>query len=457
MKVTFISPPFGVDGARSAGLPIAPPVIEYMAGLTEQVHPDARVTLVDANRREFDPETFDADLVGITVLTPQAPWAYRTADTLRSHGFQVVLGGMHVNANPEEASEHADSIVVGEPETVWGRVLADTRMRTLKPRYDGPFCSLSGLPRPRTDLLPDVYPFGSFFTARGCPHSCGFCSVHAAFGHTVRMRPIDEVVREVAASERRLFFNVDDNVWGVDFDRSIALFKEMAKQVKGKWWFGQGDLVSAQHPRADEMLEAAREAGMVAIMCGYESDNPRVLRELHATSKQGRDRLDAIKRIRSHGIDVMLFMMVGSREHRAEDFDGVLDLTDRLCISAHPVMTTPFPGTRLRDEYGPYLIPGIGWDRYDGNHATFYHDDPEMTPEARERAVRDLRAALFNWPKMFRRVGHIARSGFPMSHIASLMIQYPQGRAFKEFARDHEDLQRDPNEKRPWWRRRSRR
>ena len=27
--------------------------------------------------------------------------------------------------------------------------------------------------------------------------------------------------------------------------------------------------------------------------------------------------------------------------------------------------------------------------------------------------------------------------GFPMSHITSWMIQFPQGRAFKQYARDH--------------------
>lgn len=438
MKITLISPPFGEGGQKSKGLPIAPPVLEYLAGLTEQVRPGAHeVTLVDANKRTFDIERCDADLVGITVLTPQAPWAYRTADELRARGIQVILGGIHVHALPEEAAAHADAIIYGEAETIWGEVLDDALHRRLKPRYDGPFAPLENLPHPRTDLLPDYYLFGSFFTSRGCPHSCAFCSVHENFGHVVRMRPIDEVVEEVASSRKHMFWNIDDNVWGVNVNRSIELYKEMARQVKGKWWFGSGDLVTLQHPRADELLKAAREAGMTAAMVGFESPNPEVLKELKATRKQGNDRINAIKRIRDAGIEVMLFVMVGSRADSLDDFQRVLELCDELDISAHPVMTTPFPGTRLFEQYRPYLIPGMDWDLYDGNHAVFYHDDPEMTPEAREEAILRLRAELFTLPRILKRIPRISAKGFPMAHITSWAVQYPQGRAFREFAREH--------------------
>ncbi len=443
MKITLISPPFGEGGQKSKGLPIAPPVLEYLAGLTDKVHPGCDITLVDANKRVFDIDRCDADLVGITVLTPQAPWAYRTADALRERGIPVLLGGIHVNALPDEAAPHADTIVVGEAETVWGELLDDLAARRLKSRYSGEFAPLVDLPHPRTDLLPDFYAFGSFFTSRGCPHSCAFCSVHKNFGHVVRMRPIDEVVAEVSTSSKHMFWNIDDNVWGVDQKRSIELYKEMGKTVRGKWWFGSGDLATVQNARADELLDAARGAGMTAAMVGFESPNPEVLAELKARNKQGRDRIDAIKRIRSHGIDVMLFMMVGSRADHLRDFEAVVELCDELDIAAHPVMTTPFPGTALYEQYKPYLIPGMDWDLYDGNHATFTHDDPEMTPEARESAVLRLRADLFTWPRMLSRIPRISAQGFPMAHITSFMVQYPQGRAFKEFARDHERMLRE--------------
>ena len=435
MKLLFVSPPFGEKGQKSKGLPIAPPVLEYMAGLTRQVAPDVEIALCDANKETLVPEEVDADAVAFTVLTPQAPWAYRTADRLRALGKKVILGGIHVTALPEEAKRHADAILVGEAETVWARLLDDLRRGAPEPVYHGHFPELEGLPRPVTDLWKTKYVYGYFQTSRGCPHRCTFCSVHEFFGGRSRVRPIADVVAEVAASRRRLFWGIDDNIWGVNVKRSIELYAELAKAVRGKWWFGSGDLVTLDHERSDELLSNARRAGLTAVLVGWESNNLRTLEEYKAVSKQGRTRRDQIKRIRDHGIEVMLFTMLGGRQDVREDYDGLLALCDELKVSAHPVMTTPFPGTELYDMYREHLRPGLDWDSYDGNHAVFEH--PTLTCEEREDLIVDLRARLFTLPRILSRVVQVGRRGFPMSHVTSWMIQFPQGRAFKQYAREH--------------------
>ena len=438
MKLLLISPPFGEKGQMSRGLPIAPPVLEYMAGLTRKLRPDVQVQLLDANKEVFDPSTADADLIGFTVLTPQAPWVYRTSDALRAHGKTVILGGMHVTALPEEAAKHADALVLGESENIWKELLSDAENNRLKPVYNGGFSDLAGLPHPVTNLWNTRYVYGYFQTSRGCPFTCTFCSVHKFFGGKVRMRPIDDVVAEVAASKRHLFWGIDDNIWGVNVERSIELYAEMAKTIRGKWWFGSGDIRSVQHPRSHELLTNARRAGLTAVLVGWESNNQSSLEEYKAVTKQGRERRDAIKKIRDYGIEVMLFIMVGGRQDVQADFDGILTLCDELKVSAHPVMTTPFPGTELYELYKPHLIPGLDWDSFDGNHATFEH--PSMTPLEREDAIVQLRADLFTVPKILTRLSQISYKGFPMSHITSWMVQFPQGRAFKQFARDRAAL-----------------
>ena len=440
MNLLLVSPPFGEKGQKSKGLPIAPPVLEYMAGLTRQVRPDVEVQVIDANKETFDPQTADADLIGFTVLTPQAPWVYRTADALRARGKQVILGGIHVTALPEEAKQHCDALVLGESENIWADLLKDAEQGALKASYDGGFSDLVKLPRPITNLWKTKYVYGYFQTSRGCPFSCTFCSVHKFFGGKVRMRPIPDVVEEVAASKRHLFWGIDDNIWGVNVNRSIELYAEMAKNVRRKWWFGSGDLTSIQHPRSHELLENARKAGLTAVLVGWESNNPQSLQEYKAVTKQGRERRDAIKKVRDHGIEVMLFMMVGGRQDLREDFDGIRQLCDELKVSAHPVMTTPFPGTELYDMYKPHLIPGLDWDSYDGNHAVYDH--PTMAPHEREDAIVRLRADLFSIPQILERMSQVSWKGFPMSHITSWMVQFPQGRAFKEFAREREEMQR---------------
>lgn len=433
MRLLLVSPPFGEKGQMSKGLPIAPPVLEYLAGLTKKHRPDIEVKLIDANKTLFDPEKAEADVIGFTVLTPQAPWVYRTADALRALGKRVMLGGIHVTALPKEAAPHADSVVVGEAESLWAEILSDFEAGTPKPLYEGTAQPLDSLPRPVTDLWDSRYVYGYFQTSRGCPFKCTFCSVHKFYGGTVRLRPIEDVVSEVAASRRRLFWGIDDNLWGTDVQRSVELYREMAKNVRAKWWFGSGDIVSVEHPRTDELLKYARRAGLTAVLVGWESNNQLSLKEYKAVGKQGQRRRDAIKRIRDAGIEVMLFIMVGGRQDVRADFDGIRELCHELKVSAHPVMTTPFPGTELYELYRPYLIDGLDWDSYDGNRAVYTHDS--MPPEDREDALIRLRADLFSVPQILQRIRQISWRGFPMSHITSWMIQFPQGRAFKEYAR----------------------
>jgi radical SAM superfamily enzyme YgiQ (UPF0313 family) len=439
MRLALVSPPFGEKGQRSKGLPIAPPVLEYLAGLTVQARPEVELELIDANKTALDADQLAADLAGFTVLTPQAPWVYRIADRLRARGIQVALGGIHVTACPEEASRHADAIILGEAEAVWGELLDDAARRCLQPVYQGGHPSLAGLPRPLTGLLPHRYPFGAFFTARGCPHRCTFCSVHSYFGgNQVRFRPIDEVVAEVAASPRRLFWNLDDNIWGTDIHRSLELFKALAGSIRGKWWFGSADLATIQHRLGSQLLTWSRRAGCTSVLVGWESNNPDSLHEYQALGKQGANRLEALRMIRDHGLDVMLFIMVGGRQDTRADYDSILELCIKHRVAAHPVMTTPFPGTELYQRYRPYLVEGLDWDSFDGNHAVFTHDDPEMSIEYREQAVVRLRAELFALPLILGRIPQISWRGFPMSHITSWMLQYPQGRAFRQFARERD-------------------
>lgn len=433
MRICFISPPFGEKGQMSKGLPIAPPVLEYLAGLTYKYRPDAEVELIDANKEPFDIGKAEADLFCFTVLTPQAPWVYKTSDALMAMGKKVLLGGIHVTALPDEAASHAESILVGEAESLWRGILEDLERGRLKPRYEGGLLPLDGLPRPVTNLWKTNYVYGYFQTSRGCPFSCTFCSVHRFFGGKVRLRPIKDVVEEVAQSRWRLFWGIDDNIWGTNINRSIELYREMGENIRGKWWFGSADIVSVEHERSEELLKQARRAGLTAVLVGWESNNLLSLKEYKALGKQGRKRRDAIKKIRDNGIEVMLFIMVGGRQDTREDFDGILRLCDELKVSAHPVMTTPFPGTELYEDYRPYLIEGLGWNSFDGNHAVFRHDT--MSPEEREDAIIRLRAELFRVPKIIRRMFQISWRGFPMSHITSWMVQYPQGRAFREYAR----------------------
>lgn len=426
MKVTLISPEFPFSGR----VPMVPPILEYLGAITLRESPEARLQLLDANQRRVTPADVEGDLVGLSVWTATAPWAYRFADACRAAGKRVVLGGIHASALPDEAAQHADAVVVGEAESCWGELLRDAAAGSLKRRYDGLQLPLSGLAQPLDARLKGNYQFRAFFTMRGCPYSCTFCSVHQFFGKTVRYRPIPEVVAEIEARAGRIWFNGDDNIWGADPDRATALFDALAAGTR-RSWYGFGDLRSMQSGAGERMLAAARRSGLFSVWVGWESDSPEALTEYRAGGKQGTDRIETVKRIQGHGLEVVLFAVLGGRTDGADSFQRTLDLADRLKVGVHPVLLTPLPGTPLYEQYRPHLIPGLGWDAFTGVRAVFDHPDPAMTPLARERAYHDACRELFRPRRILRRLSGIPMKAFPGVHLLSLVAQLPMKRALR--------------------------
>ena len=89
-----------------------------IASLTPPAH---EVSLVDDRLEEINYEE-KADLVAITVDTYTTKKAYDISDQFKRIGVPVVLGGIHVTLLPSEAKQHADSIVIGDAETVWEKL-----------------------------------------------------------------------------------------------------------------------------------------------------------------------------------------------------------------------------------------------------------------------------------------------------------------------------------------------
>lgn len=427
MKLTIVSPQFPFSGR----VPLVPPILEYLAALTLQADPSIEVELIDANQTPIDAASLATGLVAISAMTATAPWAYRFADACRVLGIPVVLGGIHPTALPEEAALHADAVVVGEAEAIWGEVLSDAGAGKLKKFYQGTRLSLDGLPMPIDGGLKGNYRFRAFFTMRGCTYRCTFCSVRRFFGDTIRYRPIPEVTAEIEARAGKVWFNGDDNIWGGDVKRSIALFDELANGSK-KRWYGFGDLQAVQGAEGQRMLSAARRSGLFSVWVGWESSSNETLHSFKAGGKQGGDRVAAVKRMQDAGIDVVLFVVLGGRQDSIDSFKRTIDLADSLNVGIHPVLLTPLPGTELFEEYREHLIPGLGWEYFTGVRSVFTHPDPEMTPRRREEEYHRLSQELFRFERICKRLLKIPLAGFPSTHFLSLMKQLPMKRALRK-------------------------
>ena len=125
-----------------------------VAGLTP---PDWEVTLIDENLGHTDyGRLLKPDLVGVTAFTSQAPRAYEVAAMYRATGVPVVMGGIHATFCRDEALDHADAVVTGEAEAVWGQGLADARNQALRRVYEGGISAMDTIPPATTCSTDDT-------------------------------------------------------------------------------------------------------------------------------------------------------------------------------------------------------------------------------------------------------------------------------------------------------------
>jgi radical SAM superfamily enzyme YgiQ (UPF0313 family) len=403
MKIELIFPALQ-KRARPLGRSTVPPLgLTLVAALTP---PGIDVSLTDENVTPVDLDK-DVDLVGISAVTLAAPRAYEIADAYRRRGIPVVLGGVHPTLCPDEAAEHADSIVIGEAEGTWPTLVEDFAAGRLRERYErSERPSLVGLPLPRRDLLaPNRYLFtGTVSTTRGCPFACSFCSVTAFFGHTYRSRPIDEVMAEIDTLKRnRFLFFTDDNIVA-----SPRYAKELFRALVPcrKRWVGQASINIAKE---EELLALAAASGCVGLMIGLESVTPASLAAVQKRVNVPDEYGPAIKKIQAHGIAVHGFFIFGFDA----DEETVFERTIRFCRTvrlntANFGILMPFPGTSLYESLdAERRILTKDWRQYDDN---LVFRPKGMSVDALERGTRWAWQAFYSLPSMWERLGATQRN-----------------------------------------------
>jgi radical SAM superfamily enzyme YgiQ (UPF0313 family) len=384
-----------------------PPIgLMKVAALTP---PGWQVSIADEKLEKLDLEQ-EVDLVGITAMTPTARRAYQIADHFRRRGIRVVMGGMHASNMREEALQHCDSVVIGEAEDLWPRVLADAARNSLEPAYthDGGYPALANQPRLDWEPMRSKNYLSLHFaeTTRGCPHDCEFCSVTSAFGGQFRTRPLDEAEAEVRALRsfeglltlKRCVFFVDDNIVS---NRAYA--KEFFARIAdlNLNWFGQASVNIVRDP---EILQLAQKSGCKALFIGFETLCEECLASVGKKFNRPKDYLEVVKKIHDHGIGIDGSFVFGFDEDTEAAFDRTLDFVMRAKLEiAYFSILTPYPGTRLHSRLrAENRLLTEDWDYYDANHVVFRPKllSPEKLLEGYHHVMREF----YSVSSIFRRL-----------------------------------------------------
>ena len=325
----------------------------------------------------------DVDLVGITGLTCVIERAYTIADRFRERGVKVILGGVHPSHLPEEAKEHADSVFVGEAERMFGKVLQDFEAGELKPFYKNQeWSDLNGMPLPRRDLLSKHYRpfFKAIETTRGCPNRCEFCSVPIINGKRYRLRPLEEVDRELSMIIKKkgeYLFLADDNVTAKE-DYALGLFDIFKHH--GVKWMGFTTIKIATN---EELLKKAQESGCISLFIGFESLLQENLDGVSKRFVEAKELSNWIKAIQDHRIGIQGSFIFGFDGDTPDVFRETVEFVQKSNIELPTFsILTPFPGTPLQkrlEEEG--RIFDRDWSHYDMSHVVF---------KPRKMTVREL-------------------------------------------------------------------
>src|SRR2546430_15391552 len=136
MRLTIIHPCIGRRPGQSyiRTWQMEPLPAATLAGLTPK---EVEIRFYD-DRMEIIPFDEATDLVAMSVETYTAKRSYQIASEYRRRGVPVVMGGFHPTLVPDESSDYAESIVVGEAERLWPTVLDDFRNGRPRRMYKQP-------------------------------------------------------------------------------------------------------------------------------------------------------------------------------------------------------------------------------------------------------------------------------------------------------------------------------
>jgi radical SAM superfamily enzyme YgiQ (UPF0313 family) len=342
---------------------------------------NAEIQIVDEGVESLKGD-FQADLVGISALTATAPRAYALADEIRQRGIPVVLGGIHPTVLPNEAIQHADSVVIGFAEESWPRLLRDFAQGKLERFYisSAPI-SLANLPFPRRDLLKRraYVTMNTIMATRGCPNRCSFCSIPIARQGHYYLRPYEDVVEEIKQMEGRRFIFLDPNP--TENVRYITKLYQALIPLDIKWV----GLSCTKIARNKELLDLAARSGCFGLLLGFETVSQDALVQSNKSFNRVTEYRDIVNELHDRGISVLGCFIFGFDTDDETVFERTLEFIDQAGIDLlRYTIFTPFPGTPVYNDLnreGRIIEPN--WQYYDYEHVVFRPSriDPEKLQE----------------------------------------------------------------------------
>jgi radical SAM superfamily enzyme YgiQ (UPF0313 family) len=342
---------------------------------------------------------------GVSMTTPQYKEGNRIARLIKQYSpeSKIICGGAHPTAVNGNMPDIWDHVITGEAEETIVKLIYDgfpNQKIIPGDDRDSKGKSLDHILIPDRSLVPmSEYSLtingkkaSTLMTSRGCPYSCNFCS-EPILNNKYRKTSPERVIEEM----KYLKYNFGTEAL-IIYDDVYVLDKERTKKIARLMIDNNLNLQYRATTRArdlikdTDLLPLLKDSGCIELCLGTESGDNQVLK-INDKGMNIETNLEAIKKIKNHGIKAFSYMITGlpgfSRE---SELKSLKFLKDSGVDEAGWYMLAPFPSTPIwlnRKEWGMRIfeddIIADEWDitqaKADNKNVKCYFDYPHMNRE----------------------------------------------------------------------------
>ena len=378
---------------------------------------NARIDICDEMVQSFSYDTA-YDVVAVSFVTSSAVRAYKIAEKFREKGAHVVFGGYHTTFMPDEAAQHADTIIVGPAERAFPQFLRDFANKIPQAKYEMLCITPDDCVIPHRDLLPQkgYLNVPCVVANRGCPNRCEFCAISAM--NQPCPRPVAAVIDEIASlkTKRLLFF--DPNFF---YSKPYALeLMDGLKRLKVKW----GCNATVQMAYDQELVEAAQRSGCGGVLFGLESLSREAMLAVKKGFNDPSKYKQAIEVMHESGISVNGCFVLGFDTDTKESLLTLPEQVEYLGVNiVRYAILTPVPNSKLYNRLNDEgRIITTDWTKYTQNKAVFLPKN--MTPQKLEEIYQNVWRDSYKMGKVLKRANNAPWSNKMILLGANLGFKY---------------------------------
>lgn len=316
-------------------------------------------------------------VLGINCITMNRWAAYKSIELAKrlKPEIKIMLGGVQPTIYPEHflINHKADIVVLHEGEETFKELLERISLGKPITSVKGIAYAKNGkviFTKPREQIKDlNNMPFmrheyflnkdstkAYFFTSRGCPNNCSFCSASVHWGRKYRERTaknvVDEIEKVIRAYPKIEEIRFMDDTFTLNNPRVIEICKEMLKRNIHVKWRCSGRV----YPISAEMIKWMEKAGCIMISFGVETGSTKLLKAI-GKNQTVEQIYHAFKIVYENSkMTPEMFMILGLPGEDEKTVDETISLMKKIIrVSKKPLILTAarvleiYPGTRVYD------------------------------------------------------------------------------------------------------------